>query len=334
MELFIANNNVIADLSGRGEHSAQKEKFKCFPRWKGWSVFMEFRTDLALELREDLQELPRGVSSEEENRGKAKITRIKISTTAGAKAFRKPVGTYVTVELPPFSDYVDDENQFAPLIAEELRPFLPQEGAVIVAGLGNDEITPDAIGPLTAGKILVTRHLRGEFARVCGIDSLRSVATVIPGVLGQTGIDAAELLKCVVQSLRPACLIAVDAFAARSLSRLGNTVQISDAGLSPGSGVSNARPQLSCETMGIPVISVGVPTVVDGATLAACLSAAEEDEQFEELRRLLEPRGAKMMVTPREIDLLVQRAAKMVALAVNCALQKDLSVEEILMLQS
>ena len=160
---------------------------------------MEFRTDLALELREDLRELPRGVSCEEEKRGKAKITRIKISTAAGAKVFRKPVGSYVTVELPPFSDYVDDENQFAPLIAEELRSFLPQEGMATVVGLGNDEITPDAIGPLTAGKILVTRHLHGEFARACGIDSFRSVAAVIPGVLGQTGIDAAELIKCVVQ---------------------------------------------------------------------------------------------------------------------------------------
>jgi len=203
-----------------------------------------------------------------------------------------------------------------------------------VAGLGNSEITPDAIGPLTAGKILATRHLGGEFARACGLDSLRSVAAVIPGVLGQTGIDAAELLKSVAASLKPCCLIVVDAFAARSLFRLGNTVQISDAGISPGSGVANARPQLSSETMDLPVISVGVPTVVDGATLAASLSAGEENKEFEELRTMLEPRGAKMMVTPREIDLLVQRAAKMVALAINCALQKDLSSEEILMLQA
>ena len=295
---------------------------------------MEFRTDLALELGEEMQQLPCGVSSEKEERGEAKITRIKIFTEAGARVFQRPMGSYVTVELPPFSDYVDDENRFAPLIAEELRAFLPQEGAVLVAGLGNEDITPDAIGPLTAGRILATRHLQGEFARVCGLDSLRSVAAVIPGVLGQTGIDAAELLKSVVQSLRPACLIAVDAFAARSLSRLGNTVQISDAGISPGSGVANARPELSCETMGIPVISVGVPTVVDGATLAAGLAAGQENEQFENLRTMLEPRGAKMMVTPREIDLLVQRAAKMVAMAVNCALQQDLSAEEIVMLQS
>ncbi len=295
---------------------------------------MEFRTDLALEMREQLNELPAGVSSEEEQRDGAKVTRIRVTNSQGAKAFHKPIGNYVTVELPPFSDYVDDENRFAPLIAEEISAFLPTDGAVLVAGLGNEEITPDAIGPLAAGKVLATRHLQGEFARACGLDSLRSVAAVIPGVLGQTGIDAAELLKSVVKSLKPSCLIAVDAFAARSLSRLGNTVQISDAGISPGSGVENARPQLSEETMGIPVISVGVPTVVDGATLAACISSEEEDEQFEELRGMLEPRGAKMMVTPREIDLLVQRAAKMVALAVNCALQQSLSPEEILMLQA
>lgn len=295
---------------------------------------MEFRTDLALELREDLYELPLGVTCEEEQRGGAKITRICVKNDEGAQALQKPVGNYVTIELPPFSDYVDDENRFAPLIAEELSAFLPQEGTVLVAGLGNDEITPDAIGPLAAEKILATRHLQGEFARASGLDSLRSTAAVIPGVLGQTGIDAAELLKSVTDSLQPVCLIVVDAFAAKSLSRLGNTVQISDAGISPGSGVENARPQLSRNTMGLPVISIGVPTVVDGATLAACLSVREDDEWFEELRAHLEPRGAKMMVTPREIDLLVQRAAKMVALAINCALQPSLSAEEILMLQA
>lgn len=295
---------------------------------------MEFRTDLALEMREDLYELPLGVTCEEEQRGGAKITWICVKNDEGAQALQKPVGNYVTIELPPFSDYVDDENRFAPLIAEELSAFLPQEGTVLVAGLGNDEITPDAIGPLTAEKILATRHLQGEFARASGLDSLRSTAAVIPGVLGQTGIDAAELLKSVTDSLQPVCLIVVDAFAARSLSRLGNTVQISDAGISPGSGVENARPQLSRSTMGLPVISIGVPTVVDGATLAACLSVREDDEWFEELRAHLEPRGAKMMVTPREIDLLVQRAAKMVALAINCALQPSLSAEEILMLQA
>ncbi len=290
---------------------------------------MEFRTDLALELREDLQELPRGVSSEEENRGKAKITRIKISTTAGAKAFRKPVGNYVTVELPPFSDYVDDENQFAPLIAEELRPFLPQEGAVIVAGLGNDEITPDAIGPLTAGKILVTRHLRGEFARVCGIDSLRSVATVIPGVLGQTGIETSEIIACLCEKIKPSCVIIIDALAARSLKRLGRTVQLSNTGISPGSGAMNRRRELSRQTLGVPVISMGVPTVADGVTVGCDLLAVEGVDDEEAARALFAPEGQSMLVTPKEVDLLIGRASKILAMAINRALQPGLSQEDL-----
>lgn len=287
---------------------------------------MIFRSDLALEQTERLAGVPEGVFCETEEKERARITRLKIDGEEGRKALGKPDGWYITVELPAFSDYVDDENRYAPLIARELTRLLPKSGLVLIAGLGNAEITPDAIGPQTVRRILATRHLTGEMARVAGLEELRAVAAVTPNVLGKTGIEAAELLEALTDQLHPAAVIAVDALTARSVSRLGNTVQISDAGIAPGAGVGNFRPQIDRQRLGVPVIALGVPTVVDGKTLVRDLTGKEPEGEW------LWRNG--MMVTPREIDLLVQRAARMTALAINCALQPTLSTEEILMLQA
>lgn len=288
---------------------------------------MIFRTDLALERKENLEGLPPGISSREIQQGKAKITHIRVENEQGEKTLEKPIGTYVTVELPSFTDHFNEDEGEIKAIAEQLVPLLPSKGMVLVAGLGNEEITPDALGPWSVRRILVTRHLKGEFARAAGLDSLRPVAAISAGVLGQTGIETQELFHSLVKYLKPAAVLAIDALASRKLARLGCTVQISDTGISPGAGVGNHRPELNKKTLGIPVISLGVPTVVDAATLASDLISPEDENDAAVIREEVAPRGEQMMVTPREVDLLVHRAAAAVSLAINCALQPNLSLE-------
>lgn len=267
---------------------------------------MEFRTDLALENTEPDKQVRR----EEDG---CVVTHIDDSGNA-----------YITLEVKSISDHLDSDHGVLKLIVEELTSLLPEDGQVLVAGLGNRAITPDAIGPLAAEKVMATRHIKGEIARVTGLEDLRPVAVVSPGVLGCTGIEAVELLKALTQKLKPAAIIAIDALAARSPARLGCTVQLSSAGISPGSGVGNSRPQIDRNTLGVPVISMGIPTVVDAATLAYDLLGSETRDSKEKV----EPRGASMMVTPREIDLIISRGARLLAMGVNLALNPSLSLEE------
>lgn len=267
---------------------------------------MIYRTDLALESTEPQKQMRR------EQDG-CVVTRIDEEGVAS-----------VTIEVNSISDHLDSDHGVLRLIVEELGRLLPKQGPVLVAGLGNRAITPDAIGPLTAEKILATRHIQGEIARVAGLGDLRPVAVVSPGVLGCTGIEAVELIKALVQKVKPAAVIAVDALAARSPARLGCTVQLSSGGISPGSGVGNARPRINTETLGVPVVSMGIPTVVDAATLAADLLGREDAAAL----AAVEPRGAAMMVTPREIDLIISRGARLLAMGINLTLNPSLSLEE------
>ena len=218
-------------------------------------------------------------------------------------------GEYITIEMPPLSDALDENNRFLQVVSDEIKPFLPENGEVLVAGLGNAAITPDALGEKVIAQILATRHVKKELERITGISELRSVAAVSTDVLGNTGMETAEILKGLTQQLRPKAVIVIDAMAARSLERLGKTVQISTAGIAPGAGVGNRRPQIDQALLGVPVISVGVPTVVDAATVAVDLLGEEHvtDEEKEKLREMVSPNGAAMFVTPREIDLLIQR---------------------------
>lgn len=295
---------------------------------------MNFRTDLALERRELLGgDTPDGVKSRTSYEQNAVITAIDITNEAGAKSIGKPVGRYVTVEVPPFSQDAELLDGRLTAITNELRRLLPESGLVLVAGLGNGNITPDALGPLTADRIFATRHISGELAQSLGFEDLRPVAGVAPGVLGQTGIETGEIISGLVKILKPCAVVTVDALASRKLSRLGCTVQLSDTGIAPGSGVGNARLPIDEKTVGVPVIAVGVPTVVDAATLAVDLTQDMDGAPDEEtLRQAVEPRGASMMVTPREIDLLVERAARLVSLGINCALQPSVSPEDMLSL--
>lgn len=287
-----------------------------------------FRTDLAVEECERFSSPPQGVTQRIMDVGKARIIRIVVETEGAGEALGKPIGKYITVETEPFytvSDY-DDGRQAA--VSGEISKLLPSEGAVLVAGLGNTDITPDAFGVKVVSKILATRHLSGETTKDMGLGELRPVAAVATGVLGKTGIETGEILKGIVERIKPSAVIAVDALASKSLSRLGKTVQISDAGIIPGSGVGNARKELSQKSLGVPVIAVGVPTVVDGATLVHDLV-----ENFdEELSKRISPEGKQMMVTPREIDLVVENAANLVALSINRALHPHISIDDMLTL--
>lgn len=287
---------------------------------------MLYRTDLAMESAcLQTKPLPPGIQQSSRSFENLNIHRVSITSRDGAQAAGKPEGEYVTVTVPSFSHAQEVSEEETGEIAGEIRAMLPEKGLVLVVGLGNADITPDAVGPCTIHGILATRHIQGEFARQIGLDGLRAVAALAPGVLGQTGIETSEVIRSVVRQIEPAAVIVVDALAARSASRLGCTIQIANSGISPGSGVMNARKALNQEILGVPVIAAGVPTVVDAQTLVADLMSGERGKQ----RPLFLPDDQPMMVTPREIDQLISRACKTLAFAINQALQPQLTLEEL-----
>ncbi len=286
---------------------------------------MKIRTDLALEMKEMAKEECDGVHSEEISVGDAKVTRITVTNQTGERVVGKPQGTYVTIEVPPFSDESASDDTRRSAITVELTRVLPKEGPILIAGLGNADITPDALGPKTVEAILATRHISKELSQSLGLGELRSVSVISPGVLGKTGIETAEIIKGVVGEVNPSAVIVIDALASRRLSRLGCTVQIADTGITPGSGVGNARNEISKASLGVPVIALGVPTVVDASTLANDLLGGEEANDVIE-------NGSDMMVTPKEIDTVIAHAADLVALSINCALHPHLSPEVLMAL--
>lgn len=283
---------------------------------------MNFRTDLALEVRESIksEELD-GVEHETFERADATITRIRVTDRRGENALGKPKGEYITVQAQSFARSSRVSDELVDTVAEELSRLLPREGAVLTAGLGNTNITPDALGPEFIRGVFVTRHLKKELCDKLGLGRLRPVAAIAPGVLGQTGVETGELLLGAVKVISPCAVIVVDALAARKLERLGSTVQISDSGIVPGSGVGNSRAEISARTLGVPVISIGVPTVVDAATLARDVSGSPVEE--------MQKSDGEMMVTPKEIDMLIERCSALISLAVNRALQPGLSIKDL-----
>ncbi len=285
---------------------------------------MVFRTDLALEDTEARAHRPAALRTREEDG--CTITTLRVGPREEA-AYGKPQGTYLTVELPAISDHIDGNDVYVSLVSRELRGLLPERGTALVAGLGNRNITPDALGPRAAESVLATRHITGELEKLTGHSYFRPVVTVSPNVLGNTGMEAVELLESLTERLEPSVVIVVDALAARSLGRLGCTVQLSDAGIAPGSGVGNTRPAISRQTLGAPVVAIGVPTVVDATTLAAELLEGSGLRFGDSAARQVSPRGAQMVVTPREIDLLITRASRLVAMAINTALNPFFDAE-------
>lgn len=293
------------------------------------------RTDLALEAREllgkEAEGLP-GVTCEETSAGGFPLTTVKITSPEGAKALGKPEGTYHTLDLAGLARREPEAFPRAvTALAGLLAPLLGQETAedVLVVGLGNRAITPDAVGPKAADRTLVTRHMVRMAPEQFG--SFRPVAALAAGVLGTTGVESGEIVKAVAGSISPKKIIAVDALASRSLDRLCSTVQVSDTGISPGSGVGNHRFALDAESLGVPVIAVGVPTVVDGATLAADVLEEAGKGEFDPAA-LAGGAGAALMVTTRDIDERVEDMAKVIGYAVSLALQPGMELSELEML--
>ena len=287
---------------------------------------MNFRTDLALERCEiaDKKSLS-GVKMETLEEKGARITRIDVVDSDGEKAVGKPIGRYVTVEVAPFASQAQFIDDSLGAVADEIRRIVPENGSVLVAGLGNMKITPDALGPKCASMIFATRHITGELLRSTGLSGLRCVTSVSTGVVGETGAEAGEIIKGIVRTVKPDVVITVDALAARNTERLGTTIQMCNTGIVPGSGVGNSRQEISEKTIGVPVISIGVPTVVDAATLIMDCTGKEDT---------VSDKAKSMMVTPREIDLMIERASKLTSLAINCALQPDINPEDMLILTS
>ena len=313
------------------------------------------RTDLAMEQKERFESdniEVQGVVLEEEyvEEKELRITTVKIETENGAKMMRKPVGNYLTFEIPDLS--VPDEEYHAE-VAEEISKYLKNvlrtslrkerqelnDISVLVVGLGNRKVTPDALGPYVAENLNITRHIIKEYGKYAmGEEHVNLVSAIIPGVMGQTGMETVEIIRGVVKETKPDIVIAVDALAARSSKRLNRTIQIADTGIHPGSGVGNHRNAITKDTVGVPVIAIGVPTVVDAATIVNdtmenLLSALEQSEtlkgvgvvmqgyssteKYELVKELISPNLNGMFVTPKDIDETVKQIGCTLAEALN-----------------
>ena len=291
---------------------------------------MNKRTDLALE---NVEMQPKkqtdGVRSLMQKQNGVRVSAITIFNEAGAHALGKPQGNYVTLELPDRLESPATRETARDILSQQLQRMLPERGTVLVVGLGNENITPDALGPKCVSLLFATRHITGEVAKQAGLGSLRAVAAIAPGVLGQTGIETAEIIESLVQRVKPRAVLVIDALASCRLTRLGTTIQLTDTGIAPGSGVGNRRVELSARTLGVPVIAIGIPTVVDATTLA--LDVLQANGLDAPSGQPLEQSGERlMMVTPKEVDLMVDRAAETLAMGINHALQPELSEEELL----
>ena len=290
---------------------------------------MQMRTDLAIEARELAGDRVAGTDYREYRENGMKISRLTVKTQRAGQLLGKDAGTYITVEMPSLTDNFTETDERIKTIGREIRRLLPVNGLLLVAGLGNEEITPDSLGPKTGARVLATRHITGELARAAGLDRLRPVAVMNTGVTGQTGIETGEYILSVVKRIRPNAVIAVDALASRRIERLGKTVQISDAGISPGAGVGNHRTRINKETIGVPVIAIGVPTVVDAQTFAGDLLS---DSAVRRSAVLPDRNVRQMIVIPREIDLLTERASRLLAFSLNAAMQNPFDFRELVSL--
>lgn len=290
---------------------------------------MQLRTDLAVEAREIAGENISGVEFKTYKENNLSISRLKIKNQKAKLSLGKEIGTYITIELPSLTDNFSETDKRLITIGEEIRRLLPVNGLVLVVGLGNTEITPDSLGPKASSRVLATRHISGEIARATGLDRLRPVAVIQSGVTGQTGIETGEYILSIVKRIKPTAVVVIDALASRRLERLGCTLQISDTGISPGAGVGNHRTKINAETIGVPVIAIGVPAVVDVQTLASDLL---EDEYTKQTQKLIRPNNRDMIVIPREIDLLTERASRLIGFALNGALQNEFDLSDLVSL--
>ena len=281
------------------------------------------RTDLAVELFDpDSNQLPKGIRRKLRKSSVCSITEIIVDDMVAGIRIGKSKGRYITIETDRLSAHPQDFSEQSSNISDELSALIPDKERLLVVGLGNKSITPDALGPLSASRIIATRHVTKENvgSELSGLQ-LNSVSVLSAGVMGQTGIESSEMIYAVCEKVQPTCIIAIDALACSDISRLGTTIQITDSGISPGSGVQNRRKELSRETLGIPVIAIGVPTVVDMHSIVHSITGTAPDKHL-----------PNMMVTPRDIDKLIERTAHLLAFSINRTAQPKLSNEDILSL--
>lgn len=295
----------------------------------------EIRTDLALESGERFKQANveiHGVKIDEDYDEEKDIrtTVVRIETENGAKAMKKPQGVYVTIEAPDLS--VPDDGyheEVSNAICHHLRSMydLAREQSVLVVGLGNANITPDALGPYVVENLKITRHVIREYGvKGMGEKSAHMVSALIPGVMATTGMETLEIIKGVVNETQPDLVLVIDALAARSIRRLSRTIQLTDTGVNPGSGVGNHRVGLNRETLGVPVIGIGVPTVVDAATIVVdamehMLQTLEKSEREQFLEEMITPNLRSMFVTPKDVDETVKRLSYTVSEGINRALE-------------
>lgn len=279
------------------------------------------RTDLALEAHEMCRDEARevseieGVSSCVERYGNVTLTRVNILDENGSKRLGKAVGRYVTIEAANLKYDEDEYNAVCRLICDEIRAMADIDAGdvTLVAGLGNSKITPDALGSKVVDSLMITHHIKRYMAQLLD-ENISNVCAIKPGVLGTTGIETVEIIKGITDTLKPKLVIAVDALAAADINRVSTTIQIADTGIAPGSGVGNNREGINAETLGTKVIAIGVPTVIDAATISKV-----------EIPKELAP----LMVTTKDIDSVIERMSKTVANGINLALHKDITLDEI-----
>ena len=308
-----------------------------------------FRTDLASE-RRDLYEkannLKNGIegieSQKEDVNEKIKIERVQILNEKGEKAIRKPIGTYVTIDVKELKIATEEEKEKAgEVLTKELKNIVDKhvgsQDEVLVVGLGNIYVTPDSLGPKVINEIEVTRHIINYMPQYVK-EGTRKISAISPGVLGTTGIETVEILKGIVENIHPKLIIVIDALASRSIERISSSVQISDTGIVPGAGVGNKRSEISIKSLGVPVIAIGIPTCVETAVLVNdslnlfieklqdeaksndYLNSIKNENNYEEIKQILMPRDYNLIVTPKEIDGLIENIKDIVAMGINNSL--------------
>ena len=310
-----------------------------------------FRTDLALERRDlykkanNIEKEVDGIETTEEKIGEdITVSKVKILNENGENAIGKKKGNYITIDIKNLKIAGEDEIQKASeVVTKELKDIINNlvspEDPILIVGLGNLYVTPDALGPRVVQDIDITRHILEYMPNVLE-QGTRSVSAVSPGVLGTTGIETLEILKGIVDNIKPKLIIVIDALASRSIARISSTIQIADTGIVPGAGVSNARKELTINTLGIPVIAMGVPTCVEAATIAAdsldlfiqkvqeeaqsndFLNKLQDEDKYEMIKEVLAPQDYNFIVTPKEIDELIENMSSVVARGINFAIQK------------
>ena len=283
----------------------------------------QVRTDLALEARESIKESEdgiRGVRVEEtyDEKSEIKVTKVVIESKNGAKAMGKPMGVYVTLEAPGMVEPEENYHQeISAELAKQLKDIIPdaeKEQSILIVGLGNRDVTADALGPNVADNLFITRHVEKEYGKAAYSKCrMHMVSSIVPGVMAKTGMESAEIIKGVVEQTKPDIVIVIDALAARSTKRLNRTIQITNTGIHPGSGVGNHRNALTEESLGAPVIAIGVPTVVDAATIVNDALADKAPSNLAELNN--------MYVTSKDVDYQVKQISHIICDAINEALE-------------